>query len=72
MIISGKVKQFPCTVMSCHGRNSGSEALFLTPECIKDAFDDENASLEYELGDVLFGFEPKGKPESPKEFKSRE
>ena len=46
-------------VMSCHARHSGAEALFLTPEIIRDV-GDENANLEYELGDVLFGYEPKG------------
>jgi hypothetical protein len=46
-------------VMSCHARHSGAEALFLTPEILRDV-GDENASLDYALGDVLFGYEPKG------------
>ena len=46
-------------VMSCHARHSGAEALFLTPEVLRDV-GDENASLEYEAGDVCFCYEPKG------------
>mmetsp|Transcript_22069 Transcript_22069/g.50420 ORF Transcript_22069/g.50420 Transcript_22069/m.50420 type:complete len:177 (-) Transcript_22069:53-583(-) len=46
-------------VMSCHARHSGAEALFLTPSIIRDV-GDENASLDYAVGDVLFGYEPKG------------
>ena len=45
--------------MSCHARHSGAEALFLTPEILREV-GDENASLDYALGDVLFGYEPKG------------
>ena len=46
-------------VMSCHARHSGAEALFLTPEVIRDV-GDENTTLDYEVGDFLFGYEPKG------------
>jgi hypothetical protein len=46
-------------VMACHARHSGAEALFLTPEVLRDV-GDENASLEYDVGDVLFGYEPSG------------
>eukprot|EP00947_MAST-08B_sp_MAST-8B-sp1_P004728 g4728.t1 len=45
-------------VMAVHGRHSGSEALCLTPEVIP--LGDENTTLAYALGDVCFGFEPKG------------
>jgi hypothetical protein len=53
------VTQFPCEVMSCHARHSGGEALFITPEVVAEV-GDENASLDYAAGDVLFGFEPVG------------
>ena len=46
-------------VWSCHARHSGAEALFLTPEIIRDV-GDENTTTDYSLGDMLFGCEPKG------------
>ena len=46
-------------VSSCHARHSGAEALFLTPETIRDV-GDENTTTDYILGDMLFGYEPKG------------
>lgn len=45
-------------VEALHGRNSGGEALFLTRPCV--ALGDENTTLEYALGDFLFGYEPAG------------
>lgn len=46
------------SVKAVHGRNSGGEALFLTPTVIK--LGDENTTTNVSKGDVLFGFEPKG------------
>ena len=45
-------------VEAVHGRHSGAEALFLTPDVVP--LGDENAILEYEVGDFLFGYEPAG------------
>jgi hypothetical protein len=51
------VAQVPMTTMSLNGKNSGGEALFLTPTYIN--LGDENTTLDYQLGDILFGAEPK-------------
>ena len=45
-------------VQAVHGRHSGHEALFLTPKLC--TLGDENTTLDYELGDFLFGYEPAG------------
>ena len=45
-------------VRAVHGRHSGHEALFLTPKLC--TLGDENTTLDYELGDFLFGYEPAG------------
>ena len=45
-------------VEALHGRNSGGEALFLTRPCVP--LGDENTTLDYALGDFLFGYEPAG------------
>ena len=44
------------------GRNSGAEALLVTPSLISHLPQDEseNATTEHKLGDVLFGYEPAG------------
>ena len=57
-IVNALDKKGEMKVMGVHGRNSGSEALFLTPKVI--ALGDENTILNYKTGDVCFGFEPKG------------
>eukprot|EP00164_Ancoracysta_twista_P014120 GFYU01022857.1.p1 GENE.GFYU01022857.1~~GFYU01022857.1.p1 ORF type:complete len:190 (-),score=49.99 GFYU01022857.1:151-696(-) len=56
------VKQLPFVVPAWHGRNSGAEALLLTPSVISHLPQDEteNATTVHELGNVMFGFEPKG------------
>jgi ubiquitin len=51
------VAQVPMTTMALNGKNSGGEALFLTPTYIN--LGDENTILDYQLGDILFGAEPK-------------
>ena len=45
-----------------HGRNSGDEALLVTPKLIADVPQDatENGTQDHTLGAVLFGFEPAG------------
>ena len=57
-IVNSLNKNGEMKVKSVHGRNSGSEALFLTPKCLP--LGDENTILNYKTGDVCFGFEPKG------------
>lgn len=47
------------SVSAVHARHSGAEALFLTPEILRDV-GDENCTLPVSKGDVLFCFEPKG------------
>lgn len=48
------------TVQIVHGRHSGGEALFLTPEVLSDIGDENTVSdLKYETGDVLFCYEHK-------------
>ena len=56
------VAQLPIDTHAWHGRNSGSEALLLTPKVITDVPQDstEGATTEHRLGDVLFGFERAG------------
>merc|ERR1711879_310434 len=45
-----------------HGRNSGAEALLVTPALISHVPQDatENATSEHKLGNILFGYEPAG------------
>jgi len=45
-----------------HGKNSGAEALLVTPGCISDLpqDDSESATQTHDFGNVLFGFEPAG------------
>merc|ERR1711957_291062 len=57
-IVGSLNKKGEMKVKSVHGRNSGSEALFLTPTVLP--IGDENTILNYKTGDVCFGFEPKG------------
>ena len=54
--------QLPIDAFCWHGRNSGSEALLVTPGLINDVPQDatENATTNHQLGDVMFGFEPAG------------
>jgi len=42
-----------------HARHSGGEALFVTPSVISNVGDENNGTLEYKQGDMLFCFEPK-------------
>ena len=57
------VSQMPYTTMAFHGRNSGDEALCLTPSCITNVKQDEteNAQTEHNKNGVYFGFEEAGK-----------
>ena len=52
----------PFTSLSQHGRNSGDEALLITPSVISHIPQDstENATQTHAMHDVLFGFEPTG------------
>ena len=56
------VAQLPIRTMCWHGRNSGAEALLITPALINDLPQDktENATTTHAMGDVLFGFEAAG------------
>ena len=56
------VAQLPIESFAVHGKNSGAEALLLTPSVIKDLPQDgsENATTDHQLLDVMFGFEPAG------------
>jgi hypothetical protein len=56
------VDSLPFTSHCFHGRNSGAEALLLTPKVISHLPQDEteNGTTEHRLGDVLFGFERAG------------
>ena len=56
------VQTLPIRSYCFHGRNSGDEALLLTPQAISHVPQNssENATTEHLLGDVLFGFEKAG------------
>ena len=56
------VAQLPIETTCFHGKNSGAEALLVTPTCVKDLPQDasESATQAHALGNVLFGFEPSG------------
>ena len=55
-------KLLPISTQCWHGRNSGAEALLLTPTLINNLPQDqsENATTNHTLGDVMFGFEAAG------------
>lgn len=48
-----------CQVEAVHARHSGAEAIFLTPQVLRNV-GDENTTLSVAKGHVLFGYEPKG------------
>ena len=52
----------PFTTVAWHGKNSGAEALCLTPQVVSDVPQDEseNATMEHRMHDVAFGFEAAG------------
>ena len=52
--------QLPMESTCFHGKNSGAEALLVTPKVISDVPQDESESgtQTHEFGNVLFGFEP--------------
>ena len=54
--------QLPMCSHAVHSRNSGDEALLITPALIDDVPQDasENATQAHAFGNVLFGFEPAG------------
>ena len=56
------VAQLPFETTTFHGKNSGAEALLVTPKCISHLPQDESesATQTHEFGNVLFGFEPSG------------
>lgn len=56
------VAQLPMQTTCFHGKNSGAEALLVTPTCVKDVPQDasEAGTQTHEMGNVLFGFEPSG------------
>ena len=56
------VDALPIETYCWHGRNSGSEALLVTPSLISHLPQDatENGTTEHKLGNVLFGYEPAG------------
>ena len=49
----------PTVVKTLHAKNSGAEALFITPTVISDV-GDENTTVNVTVGDMLFCFEPIG------------
>ena len=53
-------KQLPIETHCWHGRNSGAEALLVTPTLISHVPQDatENATTEHKIGNILFGYEP--------------
>jgi hypothetical protein len=54
--------QLPIETTTFHGKNSGAEALLVTPACISDVPQDasESGTTTHAFGNVLFGFEPEG------------
>merc|ERR1712166_894841 len=56
------VASLPFSTVCWHGRNSGAEALCLTPTVISDLPQDEseNATTEHAVDDLVFGYEPAG------------
>ena len=56
-------ESLPMTSVCFHGRNSGDEALTITPSPILGVPQDssENATIEHKMGDLYFGLEEAGK-----------